>query len=305
MLNGMTTFCARRVRPAKKYTSFVTLIMVGLFIFLTAASVAGQPAAGTLLDASKSGGSVPVSGFTALPPAFASELAALRDGVYNTADPQEILKKGLLLLANLPPRETELAASRIEYFIARSFKDHGDKKNAVIHFEAALEYAKKSMPESSSSGALNSPLGVPPPGAPSGETAEGLMALTRALSELCLLKDMAFLISNGPKISQYTKKILALDPHHVGALITTAAAKAYPPPLFGGNPKQAIIELTSLIKSRPEGFTRDDLFDIRVCMGTAAERLGQKADAIYWFSKALELYPTNNYAREELEKLKP
>jgi len=294
MLNSMRIKKTRRAAPVLPYTIFVTPIAASLLAFLAVFSVSGQAAAGSLLGSFQagsasgtgagSGGSVPVSGFSSLPPAFSAQLAALRDGVYNNAEPREILQQGQMLLASLPQNETELAASRIEYFIARSFKEHGDKKSAVLHFEAALEYAKKSMP--------------------AGETAEGLMAMTRALSELCLLKDMAFLISNGPKISQYTKKILSLDPSHVGALITSAASKAYPPPIFGGNPRQAIAELTALLKAKPEGFARDDLFDIRACLGTAYEKLGQKSDAVFWFSKAQELYPNNSYAREELEKLK-
>lgn len=279
-----------QVAAALQYTIFVTRITVSLLAFFAVFGVSGQDFAGSLLgpeqpSASHTGGFVAVSGFSNLPPDFSAQLAALRDGVYNNADPLEILQHGQKLLTNLPQNETALAASRIEYFIARSFKEHGDKKSAVLHFEAALEHAKKSMP--------------------SGETAEGLMAVTRALSELCLLKDMAFLITNGPKISQYTKKILSLDPRHTGALVTSAAAKAYPPPIFGGNPKQAISELTALLKAKPEGFSRDDLFDIRACMGTAYAKLGQKSDAAFWFSKALELYPNNTYAREEMEKLKP
>lgn len=281
----------RQDAPVSPYTIFMTLMTVSLLAFPSVFSAFGQDFAGNLLGTAQSGtgtdnsgGYVPMSGFSNLPPDFSAGLAALRDGVYNNDDPREILQQGQKLLASLPQNETELAASRIEYFIARSFKEHGDKKSAVIHFEAALEHAKKSMP--------------------SGETTEGLMALTRALSELCLLKDMVFLISNGPKISQYTKKILSMDPNHVGALITSAAAKAYPPPVFGGNPKQAISELTALLKAKPDGFARDDLFDIRACMATAYVKLGQKADAVLWFSKAQELYPNNSYACDELGKLK-
>ena len=178
-----------------------------------------------------------------------------------------------------------LVLSRIEYLAGRSWNEGGDKKRAATHFEAAVEYAKLSMKK--------------------GEDPAGLQALTKPLSELCLIKDMAFLVLNGPKISQNARKILAIEPGQPGATITLASAKAYPPPIFGGNPREAIEQLVALIALHPEGFEKDELFDIRACLGTACTKLKRNADARFWFAAALELYPSNNYARGELGKVAP
>lgn len=223
-------------------------------------------------------------------PGFISSLYALRDTVYNGENPADAEKKAAILLAetprqNLDAADKNLILSRIEYLAGRSWQEHGEKKKAIPYYESAIGHAQQSMA--------------------AGEDPAGLMALTKALSELCLLKDMVFLVANGPKISENAKKILALEPSHVGARVTLAAAKAYPPAIFGGNPKEAIAQMTALLQEHGEGFEKDDLFDIRTCIGTAHAKLGQKPEARFWFNKALELYPANAYAREEMEKLRP
>ncbi|MFA5851942.1 MAG: tetratricopeptide repeat protein [Spirochaetales bacterium] len=223
-------------------------------------------------------------------PAFIAALYGLRDAVYQSASPDEVenAARNLAQTAraqNLGDIDENLILARIEYLTARSWNESGDKKKAIPHFEAAIRYAQLSMK--------------------SGEHPAGLMALTKALSELCVIKDLPFLMANGPKIAPNAKKILAMEPGHPGATITIAASKAYPPAIFGGNPKEAITQMIALIASHTEGFEKDDLFDIRICLGTAAYKLGRKDEARFWFGAALELYPRNEYARRELEKAKP
>jgi len=227
----------------------------------------------------------------ALPPAtapsFIAALYGLRDAVYQNAPPQEVENSAQNLAQAAKAQalgdiDENLVLSRIEYLSARAWNEGGDKKKAIPHFEEAIGYAQSSMS--------------------SGEHPAGLMALMKALSELCVIKDLPFLMANGPKIAPYAKKILAMEPGHPGATITIASSKAYPPAIFGGNPKEAIALLTALIASRPEGFEKDELFDVRACLGTAALKLGRKDEARYWFGAALELYPRNEYARSEFEK---
>ncbi len=157
------------------------------------------------------------------------------------------------------------------------------KEKAIERFEAAYSYAKACMAET--------------------ESPSSIMVLVKPLSELCLLKGLGFLVSNGPLISKYAEKILSIEPGHSGAVIVLASSKAYPPGIFGGNPSQAIAMLEALIASHPEGFEKDELFDIRTCMATALSKQGDKANAALWFRAALELYSANRYAREELAKV--
>lgn len=222
---------------------------------------------------------------------LATSLNTLRDAVYDSRPPTEVeaLALGIVNAAQAPALDSidrALSLAQMEYYVARSWNESGDKKKAIPHFEAAIEYATLSMK--------------------SGEHPAGLMALTKPLSELCLLKDMGFLIANGPKISQNAKKILTMEPGHAGATITLSAAKAYPPAIFGGRPKEAIEELNAFLAAQGSGLVaklaKDELFDVRMCIGIAAAKLNRKAEAQAWFSAALELYPRNAQALRERDK---
>lgn len=223
-----------------------------------------------------------------LPPAIATSLDALRDAMYQSEAPEAVEKAAERLAtaigeAALAPAERALALSRARYFVARSWKEVNNKAKAIPHYEEAMAQARVALA--------------------AGETPARLIALMKPLSELCLLKDMAFLIANGPKVGQYARRALALEPGYPAATIAIAASKAYPPPIFGGNPKEAIAEMEALLAARPGGLGKDDLFDLRMCVATACEKLGREAEAARWFTSALELYPGNAYAKEQLRKI--
>lgn len=235
-------------------------------------------------------------------------IRALVDAVYNGEKPSEIEKKGQELLASIggsnqpagapvssgagtgaasgaatgaePATDPDILRSEIEYLVARSWNEAGEKKKAITLFDSAIAHAEASLARS--------------------ETARGLLALTRATAEVCLLKDMIYLMNNGPKISRYAKRILELDPGNPGASLILASSKAYPPAIFGGNPREAIESVGALLASGADRFEKDQKFDAMTCLGTACDKLGRKDEAKLWFGRALELYPGNNYARTML-----
>ncbi len=266
---------------------FRGLSLVLAIVSLGAGQIPAQALTGKLALSPRSPAGRPLPAET--DPRFVASLYGLRDAVYNGAQPGEVEKTAQSLIEEtkiqaLGEIDRFLILARIEYLLARSWNEAGDKKKAMLHFEAAMDNALLSMT--------------------SGEHPAGVMALTKPLSELCLLKNMGFLIANGPKISRNAKKILDMDAGHPGALIILANAKAYPPAIFGGNPKEAIEEMEALLKAREEGFEKDDLFDIRTCVATALLKLGREDEARFWFEAALELYPGNKYALVELSKTK-
>lgn len=216
---------------------------------------------------------------------------ALRDAMYMSQSPETVESEAgrltaALRSANLPEAERALALARAEYYAARSWKEVDNKVKAIPHYEEAIVQARAALA--------------------AGETAARLIALMKPLSELCLLKDMAFLVVNGPKVGQYARRALSLEPGYPSALIAIAASKAYPPAIFGGNPKEALEEMEALLARQPgAGLAKDELFDLRMCAGTACEKLGRKAEAAAWFRQALALYPNNTYAREQLKKAVP
>lgn len=265
------------------------LILLYLALRGWASSVSALPGSGSLLQTENSpaGRILPAKTDQKL----IAALYSLRDSAYNNAEPEAIetqaatIVKALNSTSALTLDEVDrlLFLSRTEFLTARSLNEAGLKKKAIARFEAAAEHARASMA--------------------SGEHVPGLMALIRPLSELCLLKGMGFLLSNGPLIPRYTKQVLDLEPSHRAAAIILASSKAYPPGIFGGNPKEAIAVLEKLVAEHPEGFEKDELFDLRSCFGTAYGKLGDKTKAALWFRAALELYPDNRYALSELERI--
>lgn len=274
-------------------TKLQPVLLLLAVLSLSSGKASAQPApaqldAGTLISSPRSpaGRTLPAG----TDPGFIASLYSLRDAVYEYTSPPEVenMAATITQAVQLQPFDDidrNLVISRIEFLTAKSWNDSGDKKKAIPHFEAAIEAGQLSMA--------------------AGEHPTGLMAVTKALSELCIIKDVGFLIANGPKISQNANKILAMKPGHIGATLALAGSKAYPPSIFGGDPQGAVVMITALILNHKEGFEKDELFDTRVCIGTADAKLGRKAEARFWFMAALELYPHNAYPKTELGKLKP
>lgn len=229
-------------------------------------------------------------------PELERRLSALRDAVYDSASPAEIEAAADAARAMLPSDgERDLFLSRIEYFLARSRNENGEKKKAAQGFETAVAAADRYLD------------GLQTRNAKVGDAAEetaGLLAKAKALSELVILKDVVFLIANGPKVPALAKRILELEPGNVGARLIVASSKAYPPAVFGGDPKEALRLARELMELHPQGLAKDELFDLRACFATAYEKLQDKANAAAWFAAALELYPRNRYALDQMGKLK-
>ena len=273
------------MKPSKK----ILFTLLYLALLGGASSVLALPDTGSLLTAENCPAGRPLPADT--DPKLIASLYSLRDSVYMNEAPELIESRAAAIIKTLEspstsfPEEIDrlLLLSRVEFLTGRAFNEAGLKEKAIPRFEAAVEYAKKAMA--------------------AGEHTPGIMARIRSLSELCLLKGMGFLLSNGPLIPRYTRQILDKEPSHRAAAILFASSKAYPSGIFGGNPKEAIAVLEKLVAEHPEGFEKDELFDLRACFGTAYAKLGDKAKAALWFRAALELYPGNRYAGSELERI--
>jgi tetratricopeptide (TPR) repeat protein len=231
-------------------------------------------------------------------PLASAALEALRDVVYDDlpcARAQELADAARNIAAyggaanggaengasGLDSSDIELYLSRIDYYLGRSYNEAGDKKKALPLFESALAHARASGEDRAAS----------------------LLAAAQALSQLCSLKDVVFLVSNGPKVLQYAKKILDTEQNNAGAALIQAQAKAYAPGIFGGAPAKALVQLDAMEASHPEGLEKETLFDLQVCRGTALEKLGRKEEAKSSFRSALGLYPGNLYAQDCLARV--
>jgi tetratricopeptide (TPR) repeat protein len=211
---------------------------------------------------------------------------ALRDAVYNSetlisieASYQDAV--GRLDTVSLPEAERKLWRSRIEYMVARGYQANEDKTRSVTHYESGLSSLDALAPDQISS--------------------ESWRMTSECISQLCLLKKVGWVVVNGPKVATYAEKALALNPKNAAAQVIIAAARIYPPAMFGGNPKRGI----ELMKEALSLGTaeKDDLFNIYSGIGLAYGKLKDTAEARRWLEMALELYPRNSYARTEYGKL--
>jgi tetratricopeptide (TPR) repeat protein len=186
-----------------------------------------------------------------------------------------------LAAAVLPDADRQLWRSRIEYMVARGYQALENKVASVAYYESGLAALEVLKPDRISS--------------------ESWRMTSECISQLCLLKGTGYIVANGPKVSSYAEKALALNPGNAAARVIIAAGKVYPPAMFGGNPKRGIeLMQEALALGTAE---RDDLFNIYLGIGLAYGKLKNTAEARRWLAMALELYPGSVYARTEYEKL--
>ena len=220
------------------------------------------------------------------PSAYRQDFEELRDAVYDSQPLEQIETwypeaVSVVRAGELEEQDRLFWLSRLEYMLGRAYQSREDKKQAAEHYQAGLDYARKAMEL--------------------GEFSEGWRMMAENLGQLCLVKDMAFLLANGPKGPQYAQKALKLDPGNVAAKIYLAAAKVYPPALAGGNPARGIVLLQQALALQPS--EKDDLFNIYSGLGIGLGKLRRNAEAADWLHKALELYPNNTFALRELARI--
>jgi tetratricopeptide (TPR) repeat protein len=210
----------------------------------------------------------------------------LRDATYDDEPlPRiETLYSGALaalLAARLAQPEDGLWRSRIEYLMGRAYQNREQKQAAAEHYERGLAQAEAVLAEA--------------------EVSDGWRMRSENLSQLCLVKELGFLLANGTKVGQYAEKALELDPRNAAAQIILASGKIYPPPLFGGNPRRGIHMMQqALVLGAAQ---KDDLFNIYSGIGLAHSKLREREEARKWFARALEVFPNNRYVNEQMAGL--
>ncbi|MBN1836606.1 MAG: hypothetical protein JW820_12200, partial [Spirochaetales bacterium] len=105
---------------------------------------------------------------------------ALRDAMYNDEPLVEVELRYACALKELASafvgsRERNLWASRLEYLMGRACKIRERKEAAAEHYERGLEYAEKSMT--------------------GGAYSEGWRMMSENISQLCLVKDLGFILA--------------------------------------------------------------------------------------------------------------
>ncbi len=128
-----------------------------------------------------------------------------------------------------------------------------------------------------------------------GRDARGVRLYTECLSQLSTLKSLGYLMAHGPDVEPLAEEAVSLDSNEIKAHLLLASRYVYSPAIWGGDPDKGIAMLEDI--RRIGGLDKEDHHNIAIAIGfahTMAERWGQ---AIPFFARALEVYPTNVYAQ--------
>jgi tetratricopeptide (TPR) repeat protein len=134
-----------------------------------------------------------------------------------------------------------------------------------------------------------------------GEFSEGYRLMSSDISYLCAVKGVGYAMVNGRDVERHAEEAVRLDPANGKAMIVLASIKIYVPPLFGGDPQKGIEILQKAL--RLAKLDKEDLFDIYSRIGVAFGKLRNHKKAREYLSRSLQLFPSNLYAKEELDKL--
>lgn len=156
------------------------------------------------------------------------------------------------------------------------------KANAASHFDKTILLAGNALKIRSGSDAY--------------------LILTMGISSNCTVKNTSYIFLNGLKVSSYAKKAIEKNPSNTTAYYYQYAQDIYAPAFFanytrGLNKMQEFFNNSSLAK---ENF---DIYFFTTAIAYACSKLKDYSTAIYWYKKALEIYPKNNYALQMLSQL--
>ena len=110
---------------------------------------------------------------------------------------------------------------------------------------------------------------------------------------------VAFAMANGLDVERFARNALNLDPRNAAAQIMIAARWIYAPAPF--NNFRRGIDMMSVIPQQ-SNMDKDDRFNVYVAIGYAHIQQRKLNDARIWLERALEVYPTNRFARNLLNQ---
>ncbi|GHT49647.1 hypothetical protein FACS1894102_4550 [Spirochaetia bacterium] len=210
-------------------------------------------------------------------------IVPLREAVYS----QNLKADGVEKLAKASEKEArmrlsgfalDIALCRIEYFKGRAYQN--DKKNddAVKHFESAIKFAEKSLKIE--------------------QTASAYELISASTMELCKIKDRAWVLARQGDIQKNADLSLALNGGSGGAQFLSKSRWVFSGGTYA-DMTRGVSEMSDLLNKNPN-LQKDDLFNINMTIAYAYLVQKKTKEAEPWLKKALEYYPTNQYAADLL-----
>jgi tetratricopeptide (TPR) repeat protein len=169
--------------------------------------------------------------------------------------------------------------SRCEYMMGRAYQYEERKNEAAARYAEGITWAEKALD--------------------AGAGAEAWQMLAENISQSCAVRSVSYAMANGLKVEKYAKNALELEARNAAALYMVAARWVFAPSPFN-NYKKGIQMMEEIITGGD--MERDDRFNVYSAIGYAYYQQKKFTEARPWFLKSLEVYPTNKYARNLLEK---
>jgi len=181
--------------------------------------------------------------------------------------------------ANVSGAALDLALSRCEYFMGRAFQYNNKNNEAFTRYQEGMKLAEKSLAASSG--------------------ADAWVMRAENLSQSCAVGTVSYAMANGLNVERFAKSALALNSRNAAAQIIIAARWVYAPAPFNNLKRGIEMMMDVLNKGDME---KDDRFNVNYAIGYAYVQQKKYADARPWLLKSLEIYPSNKFAAELLEK---
>ena len=173
-----------------------------------------------------------------------------------------------------------LILSRCEYMMGRAYQYEERKNEAMARYDEGIRMAERALEIQ--------------------ESAEAWVILAENLSQSCVVRPASYAMANGLKVERYAKNALKINSRNAAAQYMIAARWVYAPsPLHNYNKG---IEMLTAIPNE-SNMEKDDIFNVYSAMGYAYIKRKNNMQARNWLSRALEIYPTNKYAKSLLAGL--
>jgi tetratricopeptide (TPR) repeat protein len=180
---------------------------------------------------------------------------------------------------NCSGADLDLALSRCEYFMGRAFQYYKRNNEAFACYQEGIKLAEKALE--------------------SAPSADAWVMRAENLSQSCAVGTVGYAIKNGLNVEKFAKNALALNSRNAAAQYLVASRWVYAPAPFN-NHKRGIEMMTDILEKGD--MEKDDNFNVNSAIGYAYVQQKKFADAKPWLLKSLEIYPSNKYAAELLEK---
>lgn len=217
-------------------------------------------------------------------------LFPLRDAVYNY-QPIAMIRQLYLSahqhIKKSSPENNEKKYwySRIEFLVAKGEFQVKNYSQAKRHYEKALFYIDQSLSMK--------------------EYSEGYRMKSEIIAQLCILHlkhyKIWYVLQNGSKVKHYAEKALAFDPENGKAHIIIAALRIYPPRFYGADPQKGIALMFKALQK--PNIEQDDLYKIYLGIATAYSKMKKTQRAKLFLEKAIALYPSNQYLKQEYKQI--